>query len=172
MRTIAFCCRSTARITQRAAGVEKALTSPPVTVDTFTPAMIQGADLLYLKLHGIPHQPYLYGDCFTTACSAEQIESCDLAGCVVFAAVCHLPETPLLQALFQAGARAVIAGHGSNYAAKSRVYGADKLGMLTRRLLRLHVPPHVAFRLAKARMARGRQDRFTLDALRFEYYEQ
>jgi hypothetical protein len=77
----------------------------------------------------------------------------------------------LLPALLDAGARAVIAGSGSNYAARFRVVGADLLGILTRRLLQLHIPPHIALRLAKAKMRLGPNDRFTRDALCFQLYD-
>jgi hypothetical protein len=170
MNTVVFTRWSVATVTRRAAAPDQVITSPPTTFDTFEPAMISGADLLYLKLHGLPKQAYLYGDGLVTACSANQIAQANLTDCIVFAAVCHLPETPFMPALFHAGARAVVAGHGSNYAARTRVYGADMLGMLFRRLLQLKVPPALAFRFAKAKMARGRQDRYTRDALQFQYH--
>lgn len=171
MKTIALCCWSRAAITKRAAGVTKILTSPPVTILNFQPRMIEGADLLYIKLHGLPAQGYLYGDAWTTTVSATQIQSADLHGCTVFAAACHLPESPMLQAFFNAGARAVIAGHGSNYAGKHQVYGADLLGMTIRKLMAFRLPPQLAFRLAIARIKNARQDRYTRDTLEFHYHE-
>jgi hypothetical protein len=170
MNTIAFCCWSYQSITKRAAGVTRILTSPPITILDFKPEMIQGADLLYLKLHGLPAQAYLYGDGWTTAVSANQIATADLTGCTVFAAVCHLPDSPMLQAFFNAGARAVIAGHGSNYASRTRVYGADLLGLTIRKLMQLHIPPHIAYRLAIHRIKRAKQDRYTRDTLEFCYH--
>lgn len=131
------------------------VTFPPMTYDRFRPEMLEpGRDeamspgggavsdrrsrprLLYLKFHGLPDQPYLYGDEWATAISATQIRGADLAGVVVYAPTCWLPQTPVLTALLEAGAEAVIAGYGSNFAysrGRHALGGADLLGWFLRR---------------------------------------
>ncbi|MBN1315458.1 MAG: hypothetical protein JXA42_08320 [Anaerolineales bacterium] len=148
MKTIALCAQSYLKSVRRAAGVEP-ITFPPLTIDTFAPSQLENIDLLYLKFHGLPQQPYLYAGRYITAISAEQLAAANLNRTVVFGAVCHLPQTPIIQALFQAGARVVVAGDGVNYGSSSRLYGADLLGYYFRRFLACKLPSDRALALAR-----------------------
>ena len=93
-----------------------------------------------------------YGDNFTMAIHVDQLLAARLGGAVVFAANCHLPETPMLDALLKAGARAVAGGHGANWADKDYVAGADFLGLWFRRWLQLGLSPALSLKLAKIRL--------------------
>jgi hypothetical protein len=168
MRVLAYCCASYHLSVRRAAGVEPML-SPPIGADDFDPAWLRRQDLIYFKLHGMPGQAYWYGDAWVTALSAAQVRAADLAGAIVFAANCYLPESPMLEALRLAGAKAVVGGSGQNYAGKTRVFGADLLGMIFRQLLAVGLGPESALRMAKARLRLGR-DRVSRDTLEFELY--
>jgi hypothetical protein len=171
MRVKALCCRSFRESVRRAAGVWP-VTSPPVCMETFDPGYLE-CELLYLKLHGLEGQPYWYGDGWATACSASQVRLANLRGTVVFAGNCYLPESPMLQALFDAGARAVVCGSGENYGARGVVRGADVLGRAFVQAMQLAaVPwPWLALRVAKLRIgATLRRDRVLRDTLAFELW--
>lgn len=186
MRIYALCAASFAESVRRAAGAAPAL-SPPVTLDTFNPASIEGHHLLYIKLHGLPNHPRWYGDRWKPAISAQQIASANLSGTVVFAATCHLYTIranqlvpgPMLQALFSTNARAIVGGPNANAATRDRVAGADLLGMYLRRLLSLRLPPSTAFKLARSCVRASRHttsdtdDLIALaDTLRFRLFTQ
>jgi hypothetical protein len=124
----------------------------------FDPRALEGHDLLYFKLHGLPGQPYWYGDNWTTALSAEQIRTANLHGSVIFVANCNLwlskpgdprKNAPILLALLQAGARAVVGGSGKNYAKADQPFAADQLGRLFTRALHHGLTPPSAFKLAR-----------------------
>jgi hypothetical protein len=172
MQTFAYCAASFRQSVATAAGVDPLL-SPPTVAESFSPLALEGYDLLYFKLHGLPDECYWYGDRWVTALRADQILAANLTGTVVFAANCHLNahQGPMLHALLDAGARAVIAGSGTNYAMSSRVYAADLLGLWVRRALQLHASPPLALALARARLALiPRQDLATRDAMNFRIF--
>lgn len=149
MRTVALCAASDLSSTRQAAGVEP-WPAPPLSPRTFAPDRLAGVEFLYVKLHGLPSQPYWYGDDYQTAVRAEQIAEADLTDCrLVFAASCFTPESPMLQALFEAGARYVIAGEGENYAGINTVRGADVLGRHVRRFTQAGIDPQRTFKLSK-----------------------
>lgn len=158
MRVVAYCAASFRGSTRRAAGVEP-LTSPPY-VDAplvaggylqFRPALVAGADLLYLALHGQEWLSEWIGDERIVALRAETLVRCDLAGAVVFAESCWLPESDMLAALFEAGAQAVVGGSGENYGGARRLAGVSLLGRWFRLWLGLGLGPAPALWLAKAR---------------------
>lgn len=152
MKVFAYAAASFGQSVRIAAGI-RPLTCPPMNAEHFDPIWLQGCDFLYFKLHGMPDQPYWYGDEFQTALTAKQIQRADLSGAVVFVANCYLADSPMLAALLDSGARAVIGGHGKNYARSTLVDGADMLGMWLRRMLRLGIPLEAAFRIAKKRIS-------------------
>jgi hypothetical protein len=155
---------------------------------TFEPYLLEGVDLLYIKLHGLPNQPFWYGDHYVTCMAAHQVIQADLTDTTVFVANCHSfteeptsvgarsprPSTPqpgqMLFALLEAGARAVVAGAGPNYAGTTRIYGADILGLLFRKFLAGGFDPKDAFLLAKAKMRFSRKNRFIRDTLEFKLF--
>jgi len=170
MKTFAYCSRSFAQSVRQSAGVAP-FTSPPLHKDSFLPATIEGYRLLYFKLHGIKYEPYWYGDNWLTALSADTIHVADLRGAVVFAANCHLPESPMLDALLAAGARAVVAGGGRNFAGVTAMRGADILGYYFRLMLQLHIPPKPALSMAKYALRTIRRPTAPIaDALKFKLF--
>lgn len=161
MKTLAYCAASFEQSVKKAAGVQPIL-SPPMTMQQFDPSTLEGYDFIYFKLHGMPAEKYWYGDSWITAISASQIKEANLSGSTVFVANCHLFHqfisqdeitSPMLYALLQAGAKAVVGGPGRNYASSYHVAGADKLGRAFRRFLQLKFPPDTALTLAQAQLA-------------------
>lgn len=162
MKTVCFSAESLKRSAAMTAGVQP-LTSPPITLGTFDPHVLDGADLVFFKLHGLAGQPYWYGDRGITACSAEQLARADLAGALVFAANCWGgPSSPMVQALLAAGATCVVTGEGVNYAGVTRLDGADVIGYVWRRFLQRGFPARQALGLGKL-MAKVRRPRLAAD---------
>jgi len=157
MKVFALCLESSVISVRKASGAAP-LTSPPVTIDTFDPRQFSGYGFYYFKLHGLPEEHFWYGDDYITACSAEQLAACDMAGAIVFIANCHalpLPDedpSPMIQALFAAGAVAIVAGPGENYARTRTIAGADRLGKTFRMLTCSGMDPTKAFQLAKLQL--------------------
>lgn len=178
MKVQAVCCASFQQSVRRAAGVLPLL-SPPLQLETFKPAMLEGYDFLYFKLHGLPGQAFWYGDNWVTAFSADQLRQADLGSAGVFVANCHLYEVvgdqrmpgEMLRALMDAGARFVVGGAGPNWALKKRVFGADMLGWLFRGAIQRGYRPQAALEAAKKRLRKGRQNRYIRDALEFTMFE-
>ncbi len=147
MNVFAYCCASFEKSVQKAAGVQPAL-SPPWNFATFQPDVLMGRDLIYLKLHGLPGQPWWYGDDWTTALHVSAFRNLALRGTVVFVANCHLEESPFLEALLTTGAT-VIGSSGPNYAQAVGIVGADLLGKAFREALARRLSPANALRQAK-----------------------
>lgn len=156
MRVFAACAASYRESVRRAAGVPPVL-SPPLDMDTFDSALWSGYGFYYFKLHGLPGQPFWYGDRFLTAVSDDQLRQVDMTGAMVFVAGCNLfqedpPYGPMLSALWDAGACAVVGGTGENFGARLAVVGADALGINIRRAAQLGASPQLAFDLAMKRL--------------------
>lgn len=170
MRTFAYCAASFAKNVRRVAGVVP-LTCPPVSLETFDSEVLEGHGLLYFKLHGLPGQPYWYGDKLLTAISAEQIRQADLSNTGVFVANCYTSrESPMFQALRVAGARWIVSGGGENYASSQTIAGVDLLGLYFRRLLGMGLGATRAFKWAKWRLRHKKLDKKTKDTLCFKLY--
>ncbi len=151
MKIAALSTLTGANATRQATGVEP-ITFPPHTLQDFKPEMIEGADLLYVHLHGIDRQPYWYGDGFQTAVSAEQIKACHLQNMIAFVANCFGSDSRMIQALFSAGVQTIVAGPGTNYTVVNRVRGADLLGRYFIDALRAGQSPLGALAIAKTRI--------------------
>jgi hypothetical protein len=134
---------------------------------TLDPARFQDAGFLYLKLHGFEGQPYLYGDDYATALTCDQIASLDLSNTVVFSACCFFLDSPWPDAFQAANVKALVAGHGQNYARAFEVAGADHLGRLFRLFTTTRMHPTKALKLARACLA-GAREPATQDARDFE----
>jgi len=169
MRTWAFCAASMRERVRRAAGVHPK-TCPPVNASMITPACLEGYDLLYFQLHGLPEQPFWYGDGYETALSAETIRKANLERSVAFVANCYLPDSPMLDALLGAGAQAVIGGAGRNFSRKSELDFADLLGLWVRRGLQAGMGPQLALEVAKLRMRMQRKSAQREDTLEFRVW--
>lgn len=149
--TFAYCTASQRYAVSRAAGAEP-LTSPPMTADAFDAGLLLGRDLLYLALHGIPDQPYWYGDHYLTALTVDALQNLNLRKTVVFVASCHFTAGPFLDALLACRPRALIAGSGENYARNQSLVGPHLLGYFLRRSLEAGLPPRLALATAKYRV--------------------
>jgi hypothetical protein len=154
MNLLAYCTEVAASAVRKALGVEP-LTSPPVTASSFPRRKLRDLDMLYFRLHGEESEPWrgegVEGDkpvAFTPRCLSEA----DLGGCVVVVANCYGSDDPLVAALYEVGAEAVIAGPGLNYAAGDMVTGADLLARWLRFGLELDLSVQWALRIAKLRL--------------------
>jgi len=147
--TLAYCAAEYERAVERAAGVPS-LTSPPLDEATFCVQCLEGLDLFYVGLHGHEWLAEWLGDDGVVALTAEQVARADLRGCVVFAESCWLPESPMLGALLEAGAEAVVGGSAENFGGRERPTGVTLLGWLFRLELEMGVPVDTALTLAKA----------------------
>jgi len=165
-------------VTRKAAGVNP-LTSPPFTARNIhsTFQKLTGCDLLYFDLHGQPGEACWLGDDHTIALSAAQLREVNLTGSIVFALGCYLADqdSPMLDALLDAGARYVVGGAGENWAGRRSLFGASLLGLWFRRLLAWRVPPLTALALAKKRVKWGMMDKASKrlaakDTLQFRAY--
>lgn len=156
MRVWAYCCQSFEKTTRRAAGV-KPLTCPPVCAGEFEPQWLAGGEngepweLIYLDLHGKPGDRAWYGDDWAIALTERQVCSVDLGGAVVFAVNCYLADddSPMMDALLDAGARYVIGGAGLNYGGVHTQIGASRLGQRFRQFWEMGADPLRALYLAK-----------------------
>lgn len=144
---------------------------PPGRMDTFDPAILTGRDLIYVCLHGLRGQPYLYGDKFETALSAEQIRSVDVGGAVVYLAGCF-GEGPIADAFLEAGASAVVGDRDQTWAGAYWPMGSNRLGRLFVRGIRQGGDADAAYRFARARFSATStdvRDRAILDTVTILY---
>ena len=158
MEIFAYCGQSFEDATRRATGTEP-LVCPPQLAATFEPQWLEGHDLLYFDFHGLPGDDCWFEELPGTlpiripALNAEQIAEADLGGAVVIALTCYLgdEDSPMLDALLDAGARYVIGGAGQNWANRSGVTGA---ALLAREMIRhlADVEPPEALTRAKRRV--------------------
>jgi len=159
MRTFAYCCASYREPVEKAAGVAPLLCPPHTSADFWIPGLLERQDLLYFDLHGGPGDAQWYGDNGLIALREEQVRGTDLSATVVFAANCFLgdQDSPMLDALLDAGAGWVIGGEGTNYGARGdRLVGAHLLGMWFLRLLDCGMGVPEALRAAKLRLFASR----------------
>ena len=98
-------------------------------MQTFRPETINGRDLVYICLHGLPDQPYLYASDWSTAVSADQLRAARLDGAVVYMAGCF-GQGPVAEALLAAGAQAVVGDADSTWAGYVLPTGSNALGRL------------------------------------------
>lgn len=150
MRIFAYCAASFREATRRAAGIEP-LTCPPASAEHFEPSWLERREFIYLDLHGQPGQASWLGDEEIVALTAKQVSQAQLGGAIVFATNCYLADedSPMMDALLEAGARYVIGGQGQNWAGTRMMYGAALLGWRFRQLLECQFDPLKALALAK-----------------------
>jgi hypothetical protein len=170
MRTFALCSPEQRDVVRRAAGVEPHL-SPPVSLDLVTPSLFEGYDFLYIKLIGVQGQPYWWNEDGYRVVSADVLKETDLSGATVYAAACYLPQTPMLDALLEAGAEYVIGGAGLNYYWPGRLSGVDLLGLYVRWMVERGINPQTALAFGKARLWLKRPDKVTRDTKRFRAWK-
>lgn len=147
MRTVSLAARRWLVSTWIASGA-RPIAAPPLTMATFDPAVLDGADLLYVCAHGLPDQGYWYGSTWETMVSASQIELCRLSGAVVYLAGCF-GQGPMTDALLAAGAAAVVGDADSTWAGYVLPTGSNALGRRFVRELRAGAPVKAALDAAK-----------------------
>lgn len=114
------------------------LTSPPVTADSFPYREMCAADVIYLRLHGMENQPYLYGSgasgMWETAFSLEKFVFAP-EGIVlekkplVFMEGCFGATTGIPEVFVKAGASVVIAAKGETQNRTVSIGQAGKIGL-------------------------------------------
>lgn len=126
----AYCTAPAREAVTKATGVEPVV-SPPMTASEFDVRWLEGHDVLYFRLHGMVDQTVWYGEGsrggLYVALTINQLREPRLGGALVVVANCYAAKSPMIAELYRAGASAVIAGEGPNFAAGRRVIGADKL---------------------------------------------
>ena len=151
MKVFAYCTESARRAVRAATGTEP-LTSPPINSGRFDPLALEGHDLLYFRLHGKPASAAWYGDDDIVALLPFQLWPVDLGGAVAIVANCYGAQSPMVRALYDAGARAVIGGSGENLAAAQKVIGTDLLVQWVIRMMRLGANVRRALKVARLRL--------------------
>ena len=170
MRAFAYCVQSAKRAVREAVGVEP-ITSPPTTAPTFILEWLEGNDLIYFRLHGTKGFSSWYNDEGTIALDITAVELADLDGAVVVVANCYGASDPMIQALYMAGASAVIAGEGSNWGGRGYAIGTDLLTLWLRRCLELGISVRGSLAIAKARLAMTAWRQSDRDAMAFRVME-
>ena len=180
MKVFAYAAERYAKPTQFIAGV-KPMTSPPLTASTFDPKWLEGHDLIIFNLHGRKGEKSWYGDSEDRkddtlfeyhgplALDWTVLRKAHLGGAVVFGVNCFLGDKdhPMAKALLSAGASAIVAGSGLNFAGVKMPAGADILGMWFRIAYGPTRNAESALRIAKAILKRSKQTKAVRDALAF-----
>lgn len=96
---------------------------------------MQGHSLIYVCLHSVADQPYLYGGDWSTALTADDIAQANLGGAIVYLAGCF-GIGPIAVAFIDAGAAAVVGDRDSTWAGFIRPTGSNEVGRLFVRGLR------------------------------------
>lgn len=128
-----LCAKSWWLSTYRATGA-RPFTSPPLVAQTIDLNKLI-APIVYIRLHGIPGQPYLYGDPgWQTAVSAEQIAAVNWKGALVFMEGCY--GAMLANSFLQGGATAVAGAGKSTWGRRYFIGPSSKVGSEWLRLIR------------------------------------
>lgn len=180
MRVVAVCTKPSIEAVRKAAGVEP-ISCPPIKAETWDypgyASEIQRADIIYFRLHGLPMIPTRWfgeddDNALIPALRLEQIQGWQLSAApVVIVANCYGAESPMAQAFYTIGARAVIVGGGPNYAGTEDVYGADLLAHFLIIGLKAGNEPAKALQMAKLRLLPGVLHLADRDALEFKILE-
>lgn len=116
----------------------------------FDVRLLEGRALIYVCLHGLRNQPYLYGDRFETAISADQIRTARIDGAVVYMAGCF-GDGPVADAFLEAGASAIVGDSDTTWAGTWLPLGSNRLGRLFVRGMRRGGNVDDAYRFARER---------------------
>ena len=147
-------------------------TSPPVASHSFEVRWTDHLDVLFIKLHGEEGSPRWFDDFYNPALNVNHVRQMRLKGTVVFVSNCWLPESPFLEALLAAGAKAVIGGSGVNYGGIDDMGGADLLGAYWLKAYEKGASPKAALRIAKVVLLMMSPIFKTSDARQFQIWEQ
>lgn len=171
MNVLAYCTYIAREAVRKATGTEP-LTSPPYDIANLPVLIFGNRDVIYFRLHGLPlARGTWYGDGpggASPAMNADLVRRMSLDGAIVVIANCYGSDDPMVAALYGAGASAVIAGPGRNYASGERVIGTDLLVRWLIVGLRLRLGLCGALRLARTRLGLTSYRRADKDALEFQ----
>ncbi len=147
MKLVAYAARAWRISTWRTTGVWP-ITSPPLTAATLQPDQFE-ADVIYIRLHGLNGQPFMYGDPgYFTALSIEQMRGFQLPGSLVFLEGCYGAE--FAQAFLSAGARAAVGNSNPTWGKRWFLGPAERIGKRWIKLLKLGYSVEVALAAATA----------------------
>lgn len=170
MRVFAYTDARYLEATRQAVGpAAQLLVSPPVRdldIREMPLALFQ-VDLVYFNFHAMPGQEAWLNTEGDVALSAETLRHFDLRRAVVFMVNCYAGGG-MLAALKATQPRAIVGGEGENLGGRSRLAGADLLGLWFRRALEMGLPPDKALKLGKARLRVGARTASVRDALEFK----
>jgi hypothetical protein len=172
MITLAYCAESFKESVRKASGTDP-ITCPPIDQHSFLPTAFMEADFIYIKLHGLPDQPFWYGDNMITALSAYDLEGLELKDKVMYVANCWFANTPMMSAA-KATKATVIGGAGLNFGGSSNLIGTDVLGLWLRLALQIGWSTSKALGFAKmmvkghSKLALGKNKKALQDALEFK----
>ena len=124
MEELAVYCARSWRISTYLTTRVRPITSPPVFYSEDL-AWLK-AEIVYIRLHGIVDQPYLYNDEWSTALAAKHVEQADFEGCNVFMEGCH--GIQFSDAFLTAGASSVTGCSESTWGRKYFLGASSKVG--------------------------------------------
>lgn len=153
---VAYCARSWWLSTWRTTGT-RPLTSPPLTADSLDLNSLR-APLVYLRLHGIPGAPYLFGDDRMPALAIEQVRALDLEGGIVFLEGCWGGR--IADAFLQAGAVAVVGAEASTWGRRWLLGPSSLVGREWLRTLNGGATVQEALNVAVNQIEPGRRDKW------------
>ena len=155
MKVFSYCTQVARQAVGRALGVEP-YASPPITPQTFPVDAMNGANFIYLRLHGLPGADVWMGEGViggsAPAFDGDTMSRVDLPGSVILIANCYATDSPLTKQFYKRGASVVIAGDGPNYAGNSRIVGTDLLARWLLLGLRAGFSTDGALALARLRL--------------------
>ena len=126
------------------------LTSPPLYAGSLNLDLL-AAEVLYIRLHGIEGQGFLYGDPgYVTALAIEQVQTLKLPGSLVFMEGCYGLDWS--SAFLAAGARAVIGNDRATWGKRWFLGPAQVVGRTWLRMMRQGARVREALALAAAKV--------------------
>jgi hypothetical protein len=106
------------------------LTSPPFSDEDFPYELLGQHDIVYIRMHGIVGQSYLYNGNWHSAFSKKKFLSVapNMTGSKVFLEGCYGMETELPEVFLSLGVEQVVASIDTTYNSRVRVGPAGKIG--------------------------------------------
>ena len=137
------------------------ITSPPRSASDQPLDDLLDADVIYIRLHGLGNQPYLYGDPgLPTALSAEQIRETDLDGKIIFLEGCFGAQ--IADAFIDAGSAIVVGNTGITWGRRFFLGPAQVVGKKWLELFEKGLSPRKALDGAQAEVKKKWGERFAL----------
>ncbi|KKN73393.1 hypothetical protein LCGC14_0400960 [marine sediment metagenome] len=135
------------------------ITSPPRSPIDHPLNDLLDADVIYIRLHGLGDQPYLYGDPgLPTALSARQIRETGLTGQVIFLEGCFGAQ--IADAFLEAGATTVVGNSGITWGRRFFLGPAQVVGKTWLKAFEAGLSPRKALDAALAEVRKKWGSRF------------